>query len=126
MSNIPAEFHFFRKTWFQNPVLRSKLNPTRPCEDRPQSAAEEYWVERRGRGIETAGGSHEKTIFQRAAKEDEGDGKSDSQNMYVMVLCRHRCRDNSFQLKISGHLATNMRFIFLILNQTGISVRILT
>ena len=68
MSNIPAEFHFFRKTWFQNPVLRSKLNPTRPCEDRPQSAAKEYWVERRGRGIETAGGSHEKTSFKEQRK----------------------------------------------------------
>ena len=52
-------------------------------------------------------------IFQRAAKEDEGGGKSDSHNMYVMARCRHRCQNNSLQLKIeSRHLATNMRFIF--------------
>ena len=48
ISNIPAEFHFLRKTWFQNPVLRGKLEPTKPCEDRPESAAKEYWVGRGG------------------------------------------------------------------------------
>ena len=63
-------------------------------------------------------------IFQRAAKENEGDGKSDFHNMYVMVLCRHRCQNNSFQLKIeNGHLSTNIRFFF-ILNQIGIPVRV--
>ena len=58
-------------------------------------------------GIETAGGSHEKTYFKGQPKR-----MKEAENA-TPTTCRHRCPKNSFQLKIeSGHLATNMRFIF--------------
>ena len=74
MSNIPAEFHFLRKAWFRNPVLRSKLDPTRPCENRPKSVAKEYLVGQGG-GYRNWWRQPRKDIFQRVTKEDEGGGK---------------------------------------------------
>ena len=62
--NIPVQFHFFRKNWFPNLVLRVMLKPNRPRNARHKWPPENWW------GVNRWGQPRE-YILQRAAEQDE-------------------------------------------------------